>query len=503
LNYSPDLQTVLALAKRGDNNLVPVFRDTPADLETPVSAFLKVARGEHSFLLESVEGGERFARYSFIGTEPYRVLRCGPYADATQGSDPLREIEKELSRYRLSHPKATEPRSALPRFTGGAVGFLAYEVIRHFEPRVPVNLPDPQGLPEALFMFVDALLVFDHLQHTIKVVAHCRLDGDVEASYRHACWRIDELAKRLNQTLPASPYLISRSAHGVEPVRSNVEKEMFLKNVERCRGYIVAGDIYQVQIAQRFQQRTTAHPFSVYRALRVVNPSPYMYYLAMGDSYIVGASPEMLVRVEDGLAETHPIAGTRRRGRDEADESRMEEELNTDKKERAEHIMLVDLARNDIGRIASPGTVKVTELMAVEKYSHVMHLVSHVTGRLRPDLTSYDVLRANFPAGTVTGAPKIRAMEIIAELEQDRRGPYAGAVGYFDFSGNLDSAITIRTIVMKDGIAYAQAAGGIVYDSVPDLEYMESGNKARAMLKAIAKAEEVEEGLVTVGSLGY
>jgi anthranilate synthase component 1 len=503
MNYTPDLQGVMALAKEGSNNLVPVFRDIPADLETPVSAYLKVARGEHSFLLESVEGGERLARYSFIGTEPYRVLRSGPYVDPKEGGDPLREIEAELSRYRLSHPRATEPRSALPRFTGGAVGFLAYEVVRHFEPRIPIPAPDPQGLPEALFMFVDALLVFDHLQHTIKVVAHCRLDGDVESSYRQACWRIDELAKRLNQTLPASPYTISAAAHGAEQVQSNVAKDRFLENVERCREYIVGGDIYQVQISQRFQQRTAAHPFSVYRALRIVNPSPYMYYLAMGDSCIVGASPEMLVRVEDGLVETHPIAGTRRRGRDEDDERRMEAELTNDEKERAEHIMLVDLARNDVGRIAQPGTVKVTELMAVEKYSHVMHLVSHVVGRLRPELTSYDALRANFPAGTVTGAPKIRAMEIIAELESDRRGPYAGAVGYFDFSGNLDSAITIRTIVMKDGNAYAQAAGGIVYDSVAELEYMESGNKARGSLRAIEKAEEMEEGLVMVGSLGY
>ncbi|MGH8203361.1 MAG: anthranilate synthase component I family protein, partial [Steroidobacteraceae bacterium] len=324
----------------------------------------------------------------------------------------------------------------------------------------------------------------------------------VQTSYRQACWRIDELAKRLNQTLPASPYTIN-AVQGAEPVQSNVKRERFIENVERSRKYIIAGDIYQVQISQRFQQRTAAHPFSVYRALRVVNPSPYMYYLSMGDSQIVGASPEMLVRVEDGLVETHPIAGTRRRGRDDEDEARMEAELTSDEKERAEHIMLVDLARNDIGRIAQPGTVKVTELMAVEKYSHVMHLVSHVVGRLRPELTPYDALRANFPAGTVTGAPKIRAMEIIAELEEDRRGPYAGAVGYFDFSGNLDSAITIRTIVMRDGMAYAQAAGGIVYDSVADLEFMESGNKARAMLRAIEKAEQMEEGLVTVGSLGY
>src|SRR5688572_22778447 len=319
----PTLDEARALASQG--NLCPLYCEVPADLETPVSAYLKVARGEHSFLLESVEGGERLARYSFIGTEPYRVMKSGPNEDPSQASDPLREIEAELFRYRLSHPKATEPRSALPRFTGGAVGFLAYDVVRHFEPRVPINVPDPQGLPEALFMFVDALLVFDHLQHTIKVVAHCRLDGDVQASYRQACWRIDELAKRLNQTLPASPYSINAVGHTPESVQSNVAKETFLNNVGRCREYIVAGDIYQVQISQRFQQRTVAHPFSVYRALRVVNPSPYMYYLAMGDSYVVGASPEMLVRVEDGLVETHPIAGTRRRGRDAEDEQRMQE----------------------------------------------------------------------------------------------------------------------------------------------------------------------------------
>ena len=504
MNYEPDLETVRKLAAQSDNNVVPVFRDVPADLETPVSAYLKVARGDHSFLLESVEGGERLARYSFIGTEPYRILRCGPYDDPSkEGSDPLIEIEAELSRFKLSHPKDTEARSALPRFTGGAVGFLAYDVVRHFEPRVPIPTQEAQGLPEALFMFVDALLVFDHLRHTIKVVAHCRLDGDIEASYRQACWRIDELAKRLKQTLPASPYPLNAGPHTPEQFRSNTEKSDFLAKVERCKEYTVAGDIYQGQVSQRFHRATAAHPFSIYRAARMVNPSPYMYYLAMGDCYIVGASPEMLVRVEDGLVETHPIAGTRRRGRDEEDERRMEEELRSDEKERAEHIMLVDLARNDIGRIAQPGTVQVTELMAVEKYSHVMHLVSHVVGRLKPELTSYDALRANFPAGTVTGAPKIRAMEIIAEMERDRRGPYAGTVGYFDFSGNLDSAITIRTLVMKDGIAHVQAAGGVVYDSVPELEHMESGNKARGMLRAIDEAEAMEEGLVTVGSLGY
>jgi anthranilate synthase component 1 len=498
VSYHPDLEAIRALkTTQPDANLAPVYRDVAADLETPVSAFLKVARGDHSFLLESVEGGERLARYSFIGTEPYRVLRLGPYAEPNEGADSLLEIERELSQFKLAHIQ-----NGLPRFTGGAVGFLAYEVARHFEPRIPVPKADPQAFPEALFMFTDTILVFDHLKHTIKVVSHCRLDGDVEASYRQACWRIDELVERLARPLPALPYPIEPAPARQQTTTSNTEKEDFLRKVERCKDYIVAGDMYQVQISQRFQRPTHAHPFSVYRALRTVNPSPYMYYLAMGDAHIIGASPEMLVRVEDGLVENHPIAGTRRRGRDAEDERRMEEELTSDEKERAEHIMLVDLSRNDVGRIAQPGTVEVTELLAVEKYSHVMHLVSHVVGRLKPELTSYDALRACFPAGTVTGAPKIRAMEIIAQLESDRRGPYAGAVGYFDLSGNLDTALAIRTIVMKDGVAYAQAAGGIVFDSVPDLEHMESQNKARAMLRAIDQAELIEEA-VPSGSLGY
>jgi anthranilate synthase component 1 len=501
--YTPSLGEIRSLAAQGGNNLAPIFRDVPADLETPVSAFLKVARGEYSFLLESVEGGERLARYSFIGTEPYRVLRCGPYADPSQGSDPLREVEAELSRYRLSHPRDTEARNPLPRFTGGAVGFLAYDVVRHFEPRVKVPEADPLGLPEALFMFTDAMLVFDHLKHVIKVVAHCRLDGDIETAYRQACWRIDELARRLNKTLPATPYPLNPPSHVQEPVRSNVGRERYIQMVERCREYIIAGDVIQVVPSQRLSRSTTAHPFSVYRALRTVNPSPYMYYLQMGGSYIVGASPEMLVRVEDGAVETHPIAGTRPRGRDPEEDAALEQELRNDEKERAEHVMLVDLGRNDIGRVSEPGTVRVGDFMVVERYSHVMHLVSRVTGKLRAGLSAYDALRACFPAGTVSGAPKIRAMEIISELEPDRRGPYAGAVGYFDFSGNMDTCITIRTIVMKDGTAHIQAGGGVVFDSVPEREYQESLNKARALLAAIDEAEAMEEDIVSVGSLGY
>ena len=323
MNYQPTLEQVLETARRGDNNLIPIFRDVPADLETPVSAFLKVARGEHSFLLESVEGGERLARYSFIGTEPYRVYKSGPYADPHDGLDPLIEIEQEMSRYNLSHPKDSEARTSLPRFTGGAVGFLAYDVVRHFEPRVTIPATDATGFPEALFMFVDSLLVFDHVKHVVKVVAHCRLDGDVEASYRQACWRIDELAKRLNHALPASPYPTALYHEHSEP-ESNVGHDRYIEMVQRAKEYIVAGDIIQVVPSQRLSRKTAAHPFSIYRALRTVNPSPYMYYLQMGDSYIVGASPEMLVRVEDGVVETHPIAGTMPRGRDPDEDAEIE-----------------------------------------------------------------------------------------------------------------------------------------------------------------------------------
>jgi anthranilate synthase component 1 len=492
----PSLDEAKRLAAQG--NLAPVYREVAADLETPVSAYLKVARGGHSFLLESVEGGERLARYSFIGTEPYRVLRTEPSAALDQSSgDPLLAIEDELRRFRVvSLP-------GLPRFHGGAVGYLSYEVVRHFEPRVPAASRDPLGLPEAIFMFTDTLLVFDHLHHNIKVVTHARLDGDIESSYRQALWRIDELVARLEKPLTALPYEERASPCGRKPrIASNMARAEFIAKVERAKEYIVAGDIIQVVISQRFQRPTGAHPFAVYRALRTVNPSPYMYYLELGDCQIVGASPELLVRVEDGVVATHPIAGTRPRGRDPEEDRALEEELRGDEKEKAEHIMLLDLGRNDIGRVSEPGTVQVSQLMDVERYSHVMHLVSHVSGRLRSEMTPYDALRACFPAGTVSGAPKIRAMEIIAELEPEQRGPYAGAVGYFDLSGNLDTAITIRTIVMKDGVAHVQAGGGIVFDSVPEREYQESVNKAQALMRAIEQAE-ASAASAPKGSLGY
>lgn len=479
--YYPTLDEVRKLKKYG--NLVPVYQEIIADLETPVSAYLKIARGNFSFLLESVEGGERLARYSFIGTEPSLVLKTG----GKNSVDPLLRIEEEFKRFHLV------PIAGLPRFHGGMVGYLSYEVARYFE-RLPSPDYDPLGLPESVLMLADTLLVFDHLTHKIKVVSHAHLDGDVETAYLEAIQKIDRLVERLGQPVPTEvPPTVSTES----PVSSNLSQAEFEAIVSRTKDYIYAGDIIQAVLSQRLAKRTEASPFAIYRALRSVNPSPYMYYLHLGDFHIVGASPELLVRVEDGVVSNHPIAGTRPRSKDTARDVALEEELRNDEKERAEHLMLVDLSRNDVGRISEPGTVEVTQFMDVERYSHVMHLVSHVQGKLRDGLSHFDALRACFPAGTVSGAPKIRAMEIIAELEPDKRGPYAGAVGYFDFSGNLDTAIAIRTIVIKNGIASVQAGAGIVADSIPEREYQECLNKAQALLTAIKQAEAANHAPVS------
>ncbi|MFC2002297.1 anthranilate synthase component I family protein, partial [Chloroflexota bacterium] len=383
--YYPTLDEVRQLKQHG--NLVPVYREISADLETPVSAYLKIAHGNYSFLLESVEGGERLARYSFIGTEPSLILKT----DDKNPVDPLLLVEKEFERFRLV------PVAGLPRFHGGMVGYLGYEVSRYFE-KLPSPDHDPQGLPESLLMMADTLLVFDHLTHNIKVVSHAYLDGDIEAAYLEATRKIDRLVDRLRQPVPAEapPPVFSHDS----PVLSNLSQAEFEAIVTRTKDYIYAGDIIQAVLSQRLAKRTDTSPFAIYRALRSVNPSPYMYYLHLGDFHIVGASPELLVRVEDGMVSNHPIAGTRRRSRDAAQDSALEEELKNDEKERAEHLMLVDLGRNDIGRISEPGTVEVTQFMDVERYSHVMHLVSHVQGKLRDGLSQFDALRACFPAGT-------------------------------------------------------------------------------------------------------
>ena len=479
--YQPSLAEALALARSGRGNLAPVYRSINADLETPVSAYIKVARPPYSFLLESVAGGERLGRYSFIGTEPYRVVKTGPGQERGE-IDPLIPVQEEMEQYRLI------PVDGLPRFHGGGVGYLAYDAIRYFEPRVPPMPADPQGLPESVFMFADTLLVFDHLRHDIKVVSHIRLDGDVAAAYAAATAKIDRLVARLAAPLTVPPE--KDPAAGPAPaVESNFTQPQYEQAVAKCVEYIYAGDVIQVVNSQRFSRRTAAAPFQVYRALRSVNPSPYMYYLNLDDFHIVGAAIETVAKVEEGIVATHPIAGTRPRGENPEEDAALEAELKSSEKQRAEHIMLVDLGRNDIGRVSVPGSVAVTQLMDVERFSHVMHLVSHVEGRLRPELTAYDALRSCFPAGTVSGAPKIRAMEIIAEIEGEKRGPYGGAVGYFSFSGNMDTALVLRTGIYKDGIMYVQAGGGVVADSNAEDEYMETRHKAGALLRAIDLAE--------------
>ncbi len=474
--YYPTLEEVKK--RKNEGTLIPVYREIVADLETPVSAFLKISRGGYSFLLESVEGGERLARYSFIGTEPYRVLAT----KAEDKTNPLPLIAEELKKYKMV------PVTDLPRFCGGAVGYLGYEVASRFE-ELPSPASDPLGLPEALFMFVDTMLVFDHVSHKIKVLSHVHLDGDIDDEYQKAVAKIDSLVERLSQPLKPNRDINSSNPHKNNALSSNFSKEEFEVSVDKIKRYITAGEAIQVVLSQRLAQPVDAAPFEIYRALRSLNPSPYMFFLDFNDFYIIGASPEILVRVEDGMVMTRPLAGTRRRGKDLAEDSMLEQELRSDEKERAEHIMLVDLGRNDIGRVSEPGTVEVSDLMDVERYSHVMHLVTHVQGKLRHDLNIFDALQACFPAGTVSGAPKIRAMEIIAELEPEKRGPYAGAAGYFSFSGNMDMAIAIRTMIVSKGVAYVQAGCGVVYDSIPEHEYKETMNKAQALLKAIDQAE--------------
>jgi anthranilate synthase component 1 len=474
--FTPSKAEFVELAKRG--NLIPVYREILADAETPVSAYQKLPKRGGSFLLESVEGGEHIGRYSFLGTNPRKVIR----ADSAEGGDPLKLVEQEMAQFK---PVALP---GLPRFTGGAVGFIGYEYIHHIEPTVPRPPRNDLGTPTLCFMIMDTILIFDRVNQTIKVVANAHIDGRPDAAYAGACARIEEILLQLQQPLAVRPLELRREEPKIK-VNSNISPERHTEMVTKAKEYIKAGDIIQVVLAQRFQTHARSLALDIYRPLRSVNPSPYMFLLDFPGFQLVGASPEVHVRCEDGKVEIRPIAGTRWRGKTPEEDVRLEKELLADEKERAEHLMLVDLARNDIGRVCDFGSVHVPEFMVIEKYSHVMHIVSGVEGRLQKGRTPYDLMRATFPAGTVSGAPKIRAMQIISELEQTQRGPYAGAVGYFSFSGNLDSCITLRTALLKDGVAYVQAGGGIVADSEPGYEYQETVNKAKAMIKAIALAE--------------
>ena len=497
MKFTPDLETFRSLAK--DANLVPVYREISADLETPVSAYLKTARGPYSYLLESVEGGEHVARYSFIGTEPAEVIVTGP-GERDGDVAPLRLLES-----RMAQVKCAEV-DGLPRFHGGAVGYVGYEAIKYFEPRVPPLKGPGVGVPESVFMLTHVLLIFDHVKQTIAVVAHARVNGDPDEAYERATRTIEEMESRLESPLPARAYRrppVSRTVtedasldYSLDPnadrsLRSNMSRENYEDMIQTARRGIYDGELIQVVLSQRLSRRTAVPPFDLYRSLRAVNPSPYMFYLDLGEFRVIGASPELLVQVIDGEVAVHPIAGTRPRGATPEEDDALARELANDEKERAEHVMLLDLGRNDVGRVAVPGTVKVTQQLDIERYSHVMHLVSHVTGRLRPEYNAFDALRAGFPAGTVSGAPKVRAMEMIAELENDKRGLYSGAVGYFSYTGNMDTAICIRTIVLKDGVAHMQAGGGVVADSTPAGEYQESLDKIGALMRAIDHAEEI------------
>jgi anthranilate synthase component 1 len=486
---TPSFPEFQKLARRG--NLVPVCEVLPADLLTPVGAFLRLApraRASHAFLLESVEGGERLARYTFLGRDPFEVIRCGARGTTLEARGRLERHEAglfDLLRQRLArfHPVGLP---GLPPFSGGAIGYLAYDAVRLAED-IPATHPDDIGPDDAVFMLFDGLVAFDHVRQAIWVIRNVFTEGlgSLRAKYDSAVRAIHATWAQLERQL-----LRGRRSPGRAPLRvkSNFPRPRFLEAVRRAKRYIRAGDVFQVVLSQRFSARTSADPLEIYRALRVLNPSPYMYFLRDAALSVVGSSPEMLVKVQGRDAFYRPIAGTRPRGRDEREDQRLERELREDPKEQAEHIMLVDLGRNDLGRVSEYGSVRVEDLMFVERYSHVMHLVSTLRSRLRSDVDCFDVLMSCFPAGTLTGAPKVRAMEIIEELEPTRRGIYGGAVLYLDYSGNMDSCIAIRTLVAKGGMAYVQAGAGIVADSAPEREYEESVNKARALLSALDQA---------------
>ena len=499
---TPSKKEFAELARSG--NLIPVSKRVVADMETPVSAYLKMTCGRDdesaSFLLESVEGGENVARYSFIGANPLAVFKSGRngnllrFADGSEkevsGADVFEQVANVLAEFRYVAPPGDGPK---PPFAGGAVGYASYDVISEIEDTVPRPSGVPvEDVPDAFFMITGSLLVFDRVLHTIEIIVQTRVESPEAAGDAHdrAVAEIAEIESRLTSPITSPP--IMELDTSVPPLEfdSNKTREEYMGMVETAKKHIYEGDIIQVVLSQRFSVDVAASPLSVYRALRTMNPSPYMFLLHCGDFSLVGASPEVHAKSVDGVVTVRPIAGTRKRGGDAAEDAALAEELLADPKERAEHVMLVDLARNDVGRVAETGSVEVDELMVVEKYSHVMHIVSNVTGKLADGAGADAVMRATFPAGTLSGAPKVRAMRIISELEREERGPYGGAVAYFSFDGNLDSCITIRTALLKDGKAYVQAGAGIVADSVPESEYQETVNKAKAMMKAIAIAEK-------------
>jgi anthranilate synthase component 1 len=490
-HLSPGLEQFREFATRG--NVVPVFAEFVSDGETPISAFQKLSSAAWSFLFESTEKNDVSGRFSFVGSDPrliiqgfgreIRVISAAGERRFAAAENPLSELQKLMASYRLA------TRDGLPPFAGGAVGFVGYEAVNFFEPSVPLAERDELQLPELLFVLTHSVLVFDHRLRTLKVIVNAFLeDGPPEEVYGRAAEVIDEIVLRLSR--PAELPLVRNIAPDSIAPQSNFRREQFERAVEQTKEYIRAGDVFQVVLSQRFEANFAGDALDFYRCLRFINPSPYMFCLKLGDFALVGSSPEMHVRLSGNAIDIRPIAGTRARGATDAEDAQNAAELLADEKERAEHVMLVDLARNDIGRVAEFGSVRVTEFMEIERYSHVMHIVSNIVGRLRRECTAFDLIKATFPAGTVSGAPKIRAMQIISELEKTRRGCYAGAIGYVGFDGNLDSCIALRSAVLKNGKAYFQAGAGIVTDSDPHREYEETVNKARAMAKALAMASK-------------
>ena len=492
MNIHPTREAFVSLAAQG--NVIPVYADLMADFETPVSAYAKLKNAGPSYLLESVEGGETLSRYSFIGCRPRKVFICGPQTSEIREpgrptrmiptpADPLTLIEEEMR----DHKPVVLP--GLPRFTGGAVGFIAYEYVSRIEPTVPAAGKDELGVPLLYFMLSDSLLIFDRAKQTLRLCVNAHVKDNADAAYSAAVTELEELFAMLRHPRELAPApLVDVPKTAIPP--GNFTQPRFEQVVIDGKEFIRSGDIIQFVPSQRFTRDFTRTPLDLYRALRTVNPSPYMFILEAGDFSIVGASPEVHVRLTDGLVEIRPIAGTRRRGATHAEDVALEKDLLADEKERAEHLMLVDLARNDIGRVCRFGSVRVPEMMIIERYSHVMHIVSQVEGQISPDKNAFDLMRATFPAGTVSGAPKIRAMQIIAQHEPSQRGIYAGALGYVGYDGNMDTCILLRTALLKDGKIHIQAGAGVVADSVPESEYQETVNKASALFKAVAMAEQ-------------
>lgn len=497
--YTPNVNEVIRLARQ--YNLIPISRSLLADMETPIRVFQHFYEENQAFLLESVEGGVKWGRYSFIGTHPFMTVKAKNGITTVETLGEVKQYdESPVEVLRMYMRDYSSPAlSDLPRFSGGAVGFFGYDLLRYYEQLAAHEVDDLQ-MDDLRIMFCDQVIAFDHFKQQMKVIANVHIpkdatDDQIVAAYEQACSKIEERIAKMRK--PNISAVISHSPIPDDPemdlgsFRSNVTKEQFMRNVEKAKQYIEAGEISQVVLSQRFEMEAAASPLQVYRILRTMNPSPYMYCLKLGDEVIVGSSPELLVRVEEGRVETRPIAGTRPRGSTPEEDMRLEDELLADEKEKAEHQMLVDLGKEDLERVSVPGTVQCDSFMHIERYSHVMHIVSNLSGQLREDKDFFDAFISCLPAGTVSGAPRLRAMEIIVELEKEARGPYAGSIGYLGFTGNMDSCITIRTIVFKQGRAYIQAGAGIVADSVPEREYEETINKARALLKSIRMAEAV------------